>query len=242
MKTRHYISLALAALILVGSFLLPNAVAGILDLRRLDSLMLIDSQAISFDAVPELSLAERISLAGRSNTDVLPLNTGNNLSSETAAINAAEETMRFFANGPFELIYDDLTFGDGLVSLIIDGADPTRYMIVWEFDMLDSLGNSVSIILDDETGKIVRLIYRMGNRDGTLLGPERALTNDEMFYTAALHLSEMMAAYFGKNVTLADYHFSGTLSYYRADISENGQTIPTYGVIRPASFTMNERV
>jgi len=32
------------------------------------------------------------------------------------------------------------------------------------------------------------------------------------------------------------------LSYYRLDLSEGGLIVPMYGVVRAASFTINERV
>ena len=242
MKLRHYLSLGAAALILIGSFLLPNAVAGITDMRRIDTLVLIDSQRISFDTAPELALTERVALAANSNTEILPLNTGNRLNNETAGEAAAREVARFFQGGAFVLDYENLVVGEGLPSLVIDIQYPTRYMIIWEFDITDYSGNSVTAIIDDETSIIVRLIYRMANRYGSLLENGGFGSPDDLFFTAVRKLSEMMAAYYGVSVVLADYQFSGILSYYRADIAEGGTIIPTYGVVRSTSFTMNERV
>ncbi|MCL2366275.1 MAG: hypothetical protein FWC75_04410 [Oscillospiraceae bacterium] len=258
MKLRHYLSLGLAALILIGSFFLPNAVANISDSRQFDHLMLADSQRISFDMPPDLTLLERIALAGSSNTETLPLSTGNEMDNETAAQVAMREAIRFFSGGAFEFVYDELTVSEGLASLIIDILTPARYMIVWQFDVVDSLGNSVTVVIDEETEMIVRLIYRMNNRYGMLLNlaadtsvdesfspielRRTAVSPDELFFSATSRLSEMMTEYFGYNVILADYQFSGSLSYYRADISYGGRIVSMYGVVRQASFSLNERV
>jgi len=244
MKPRHYISLSLAVIIIAGSFFLPNAVAAITDMRRLDNLIYIDSERISFDTVPELALSERLALAGNASMEMLPLNTGNAMNNESAAQTALDEIARFFSGGAFLFDYSAVSIGEGSASLIIDISDPTRYMIVWEFEIVDADGNMVTAIIDDETGIIVRLIYRLGNREGplSLFGLGTPLSNDELFHTAAARLTEMMAEYYGLSVVLADYEFSGTLSYYRADVIEAGQTISLYGVVRTASFTMNERV
>lgn len=242
MKMRHYISLAIAALIIIGSFLLPDAVAGVTDMHRLNNLVLVDSQRISFDTAPELSLAERISLAANAGAEVLPLNTGSAMNSETAEERASAEIARFFRGGAFDFNYNYIQINEGVPSLIIDTMAPTNYMIVWEFDIIDDSGNSVTLILDDEIGVIVRLIYRIGNRDNAMITEGHFQSQDELFHTAARRLSEMMTAYYGVSVVLGDYQFSGSLSYYRLDITEGGLVIPMYGVVRATSFTINERV
>ncbi|MCL2200607.1 MAG: hypothetical protein FWB75_01475 [Oscillospiraceae bacterium] len=241
MKIRHYVSLAIAAVIVIGSFFLPNAVAGITDMRRLDTLILVDSERISFEAVPELTLTERITLAGSSSADILPLHTGSNMSLEAAELRAVEEVARFFSAGPFQLDYEDVVISEGLASLIVDALVTTRYMIIWEFDITDHSGNSVNVVIDDRTGIIVRLIYRVGNREEALLDGE-FWSRDDLFYTAARSLSEMMTAYYGVSVVLGDYSYRGIISFYRADITEAGLTVPMYGNVRSASFTVNERV
>jgi len=242
MKMRHYISLAAAALVIIVSFFLPNAVAGITDMRRLDTLVMMESQRINLEAAPELTLTERIALAASSNADVLPLNTGNVMNGETAAQRAVAETTRFFRGGVFEFIASSLNVSTGMVSLMIDTLEHARYMIIWEFDITDAAGNSITVVLDDETGVIVRLIYRRNYMQGPLLIGAEYAQREEMFYTAAHSLSEMMAEYYGVSVVLGDYQFSGSLSYYRADISESGLVIPMFGVVRLGSFTINERV
>ena len=242
MKMRHYVALAIAVLIITGSFFLPDAVAGVTDMRRLDNLVLVDSQRINFDTAPELSLAERIALAANGGAEILPLNTGNAMDSETAEERAVAETARFFHGGVFDFNYNNVQVSEGSPSLIIDTLAPTSYMIIWEFEIIDDSGNVVTIILDDEKGVIVRLIYRLGNRDNALITLNRFESQDELFLTAARRLSEMMSAYYGASVTLGDYQFSGSLSYYRLDMTEGGLVVPMYGVVRATSFTINERV
>ncbi|MCL2228024.1 MAG: hypothetical protein FWB97_10455 [Oscillospiraceae bacterium] len=242
MKVRHYLLLGAAALVLAGSFFLPNAVARVTDLRRLDNLVMIDSQRISFAVAPDLTLPERIALAGNASTETLPLSTGNSMDHETARARVAHEIRRFFQGGAFEFEFHGLSVSEGLAALIIDTFVPARYMIVWEFDIVDNSGNLATAVIDDETGVIVRLIYRMGDRYGPLISVGEAASLDDLFYSAARRLSEMLAEYYGVSVVLADYQFSGRLSYYRADLSDGGSTVPMYGVVRPASFTVNERV
>jgi len=242
MTIKHYLLLGAAAFIIIVSFFMPNAVAGVTDMRRLDNLVMIDSQRASFDASPELALNERISLAASSNTEMLPLSTGNYMDNETAGEIAVQEITRFFRGGSFELDYEELSFDDGSAALVIDSIVPTRNMIIWEFLMHDPAGNSVSVTIDDETGLIVRIVYRLGNRNDPMFEQWTTGTPDDVFFIAARILTEMMTEYYGQAVILADYQFSGNLSYYRADMSGGGITISMYGVVRASSFTMNERV
>ena len=241
MRIRHYLLLGAVALILIGSFFLPNAVAGVTDLRKIDNLILIDSQSISFDFAPELSTPERLALAASPNTERLPVITGNSLDEEAAGKRAARELIRFFRGSQFVLEYNDLYVAGGYAALIIDAAVPALNMIVWEFDVSDPDGNTVTVTIDDETGIIVRLIY-IQSRSGLLGETETFRTSDARFFTAARNLTEMMSAYYGITVELADYQFSGSLSYYRADINHGEQVIPMYGVVRATNFTMNERM
>jgi hypothetical protein len=52
----------------------------------------------------------------------------------------------------------------------------------------------------------------------------------------------MMGAYYGLPVALADFHYSGGLAYYRADLSSGGHVAQMFGVVRASNFTINERV
>jgi len=241
MRIRHYLMLAAVALILVGSFFLPNAVAGVTDLRRFDNLIMIDSQSIRFDIAPELSLPERIALAASPYTERLPVITGNSMDGETAGDRAGWELIRFFSGSPYRLENSGMTVAEGSAVIIIDAAVPAQNMIVWDFNVYDRAGNTATVTIDDETGMIVGLIFKLGD-SGSFWGAETFRSPDNQFLDGALNLAEMMTEYYGIPVKLADYQFSGSLSYYRADIDNGNLVIPMYGVVRASSFTINERL
>ena len=241
-RVRHYLLPAAAALGLIGSFLLPNAVAGVMDARRLDNLLIVDAQSISFDADPELSLPGRIALAVSPNTEVLALTTGQVMELESAESRAITELVRFFSDGPIAVTIGECTVESGSAAFVIDSEDPAVNMIIWEFRVLDQYKNEATVTIDDETGVILKLIYQL--RDSSLFHEELSgdgVSGDNM-RDAALWLSEMMTAYYGLPVRLGDYQLSGSLVYYRVDLYGGGLIIPMYGVVRANSFTMNERI
>jgi len=217
-------------------------VAGVTDLRRLDTLVMVDSQSVSIDLSPEMSLSGRIALAASPNTERLPVITGNSMNEEAAGNRAVLELVRFFRGAPFGLNYYDLSAEEGSAALIIDTLDPAQNMIIWEFNMYDPAGNTVAVTIDDETGVIVRLVYILGDRGGALLDKGRYDTSDIQFFNAAQSLTAIMSEYYGIRVELSDYQFSGNLSYYRADIDNGDLIISMFGVVRASSFTMNERL
>jgi len=241
MKLRRNLLLCAAALIMIGSFFLPNVVAAVTDSRRLDNLTLVESPSISFDFAPELSLPERIALSASPSTERLLVKTGNTMDEEAAASRATRELTRFFSGSGFELDYSELSIAEGSASLVIDVDAPSQNMIVWEFRLNDPAGNAATVAIDDETGMIVRLIYVLTGgtpqfEDGW------TIHSDEDFYTVAENLAELMAEYYGLPVDLGDYQYSGRLSYYRADIDNSGQAIPMYGIVTATNFTINERL
>jgi len=239
MKIRYYLSLSAAVVILAGSFFLPNAVAGVTDMRRLDNLAMIDSDRISFEASPDLSLLERIALAANSNTEKLPLKTGNAMDVEAAKERALQELERFYSRDAFRFEFSEHIVEESTASLVIDTMEPALNMIVWELILVDPSENVLTVTIDDETGVILRLVHRLVNADQQIAA---SALDDELHMTAQM-LADMMTAYYGLTVELGDYLFSGHLSYYRADISDRrGLIIPMYGVVRASSFTMNERV
>jgi len=244
MKLKREMIFAAALLLLIGSFFLPNVAAGITDSRRLDSLVLADSQSVSFESTPELSLLERIALVASSKTEILALKTGQVMDYDEASGRVAQELSRFFREGAFAFNFNRYTVEDGTAEFVIDSGNPAVNMIVWEFNLYDPLENSVTVTIDDETGVILKLIYRWGNRSTGYPGVASANPDqsDEGLNGAAADLTGMMTAYYGLPVALADYQFSGSLAYYRADIASNGVTVPMYGVMRSTSFTMNERL
>ena len=241
---RRYITPVVVTLALIGSFFLPNAVAGVMDSGRLDNLIIIDAQSIVPGADNELSLPKRIALAS-SYAEMLPLATGQVMEMETAQTRAVREITKLFSEGLFEFITEGYAVTDGAASLIIDTEDPTVNMIVWEFRILDRNANEVIVTIDDETGVILKLIYRRengalnsgGSSDEDIAG----LFNDEM-YDVAMWLSEMMNDYYGMPVMLSDYHFSGAIAYYMVEMNNGNMITQMYGVVRSNSFTINERL
>ena len=244
MKLRYYLLLTAAALVLIGSFFLPNAVAGITDSRRLDNLVMVDSQSVSFETAPELGLLERIALVASPNTEVLALKTGQAMGVETACDRAVKELERFFIGSPF--VFGMQVVEECQAAFVINSEDPSVNMIIWELAIIDTSGNAMNVTIDDETGAILKIIFRWANRSQIYpVGENSAMNNspsDEELYSTALRMSEMMEAYYGLPVALADYQFSGSLAYYRVDISGDGKLIPMYGVVRSSSFTINEKL
>jgi len=245
MKIKRYILLGMAVLLLVGSLFLPDAVAGVTDSRRLNNITLIDSQSIVFEALPTLSLSERLELAANPNTEMVAWKSGNKMDAEAAEERAIRELIRFFRGSTFEFNSKDFLVEDSAAVFIIDPQTPTVNLIVWELTLVDSNENIANIIIDDETGYIMKIVFRQGrpnqNAPG-MNGAPAATGTDEELHATALHLTELMSDYYGLSISLADYHFSGSISYYRADIRDHGRIIPMFGVVRSSSFTMNERV
>ena len=245
MKLRRNLVLIAAGLLLVGSFFLPNAVAGVTDARRLGSITTIDSQSFIFDAVPALSMPDRLALIANQNTEMLPWRSGNAMDEVDAIRRVAQEFARFLRGGPIEFDFQEFSVEESSAVFVIDAESPTVNMIVWELTLIDSRENMAVVTLDDETGLIIKIIYRQGRRGQSegwgAAAPSLGRTDDEL-HAVATRLTEMMTEYYGRDITLADYHFSGSTSYYRADVITGGRAIPMFGVVRSTSFTMNERV
>ena len=252
MRLKRYILPAAAVAVLLCVFFLPNAVAGVMDARRLDNLIIIDAQSISFDADPRLSLQERIALASSPNAESLAYPTGQVMDTRTAEDRAVRELVRFFRDSPFEFASDELTAEGGAAAFVVDSEDPSINMIIWEFKIFDINANEATVTIDDETGIILKLIYQhrgsylqseefgvvTGRADAEIM-PDLSGGNTR---ESALALCEIMTEYYGHPVRLGDYQLSGNIAYYRADIYGGGLVIPMYGVIRSPGFTMNERV
>jgi hypothetical protein len=242
MKFWHYFLLGIAIMLLIGFFFLPNAVAGITDSRSLNNLFMIDSQSISFNSTPELSIPERIVFAANPKTEVLPLNTGNSLNDDTAKERTNQELARFFRGSSFQFDFDDYIEEKSEVMLVINADVPTINLVIWELLLTDRFEKKITVTIDDETGLILRMIYRLGNSDDSLIDTETSGSLDDKFYSATHNLTEMIKDYYGLPITLADYQFRGRIAFYRADIFSGGRAIPMYGAVRATSFTMNERV
>ena len=243
MKPGRILILSAAAILIAGSFFLPNAVAGISDSNRLNNLRLIDSQSLSFDSAPELSLPERIMLIANSDTEIMALNSGNAMTEDSARSRAVVELSRFIGEGPFEFSFRSCVVEESSAAFAIDTENPTVNMIIWELTLTDADENTAMVTLDDETGMIVKIIFRQGSMSQissvTNLMPYELMEN--RLRANAVRMTELMAEYYDLPIILGDHDFNGVLSYYRGDFMYDGMVISMFGVIRPTGFTMNER-
>ena len=245
MKLKYILLLAAAALALTAGFFLPNAVAAITDSRTLGNLVTIDSQSMSFETSQELDLPGRIAFVASPNTENLPLKTGQVMDNDAARERAKSEVERFFADGLFKFAFEKQYVEECSAAFVIDTANPSVNIIVWELAISDPAGNSVYVIIDDETGVILKLIYRLGSGGAMAEGSGAASGSgrlDEEFRAIATALAEMMTSYYSLPVTQADYEFSGSMAYYRNDMFGGGDVVPMYGVVRATDFTMNEKL
>jgi len=246
MKIKHYLIFGAAALVLAASFFLPDAVAGVTDMRRFDNLIIVGTQSVSFDAAPELGLLDRLLIAANTSTESLPLKTGNAMDGDAAAERAFQELERFSRLSPWETDFGSYVVEESAASLMIDTMIPAHNMVVWDLTLTDSSENTIMVTVDDEMGVILRLVvrWRAGSMNMTGAKPsDNTVPSDAELYNVAQALTEMMTDYYGRPVELADYLFSESFSYYKAEISDSRiHNIPMYGVIRANGFTMNERV
>jgi len=245
LKLRRGLTLGAASLLLLGSFFLPNAVAGIVDSGRFDNLIMIDSQSISFDSEAELGLPGRIALIASSGSEIMPLNSGNAMDEETAGAVAIREFTRLLLGGPFDFDFRTCRVEECTSAFVIDTVDPNFNMIVWELTLSDAPDNKAILTIDDETGMILKIIFRMatGNQNTTAENnASRQGLTDEELHKNAFSLAELMREYYDLPIILGDYHFNGSYSYYRADLPDGGRVIPMFGVVRSTGFTTNERI
>ena len=237
--------LGAAALGLIGGFFLPNAVAGIMDTRRLDAVVSVDALSISLDVEPVLSLPRRIALAASPHTETLGLSAGQGMEAETAKAVAVRELARLCSGTVFESAENGYVVENASVVLVIDSNNPSISLIIWEFRIIDQYMSEAIVTLDDETGMILKLIYRY--RGGTGAQQESAGESFPSLYggdmsEAAQELVEMLSEYYGIAVSLGDYQLIGNIAYYRADMHSGSLLIPMYGIIRTTGFTFNERI
>ena len=230
---------------MVGSFFLPDIVAGITDSGTLDRLAMIDSQSINHEFAPELALSDRIELVASPKIEIIQMSSGNVMNESAAGDGAVREMSRLFKEGPFDFDFDSCTVEEAAAVFIIDTSNPNINIYVWEVTLYDANGNKADVTIDDETGIILMLIYRYGSLSPNMPDeyeetPPR-LTDDELRQTAQ-DLAGMMTQYYGLPVILADYDYSNNFSYYRADLADGGRAIPMYGVVKVTGFTMNERL
>lgn len=254
LPSRLLLGLAVAVL-LAGSFFLPNLVAGVMDARTFDVPTFTDTQGFSFDSSPFLSIPEKIDLIANRNIETIPLKTGQSMDAPAAERRAISELRRCFEGGPLAFDYLRCSVAEGGSLFVINTADPPVNMVVWEFVLEDASENTMKITIDDETGVIIKVIYKRSaalsetgsaqdeaekqQEDGAL--PGDGLYEGDELYRTALRLTGMMEKYYGLPVVLSDYMLSGDLAYYKADLITPEYTIPMYGIVKAGSFTMNEQ-
>ena len=225
------------AFVLIGSFFLPNIVAGVTDARTLDKLAMADMQGFNFDSAPLLGIAERIELVASRGIEKIPIKTGRALDTSSATDKAITELARCFKGGPLRFDFDKSTVTDGGAAFVINTAEPSVNMIVWDFVLNDPAENTMTITLDDETGVIIKVIYRGDVEPGaSYAGPD-----GDALYLVTLELTEMIADYYRMQVILADYMLNGDIAYYKAELTSSDMVIPMYGIARAHVFTMNEQ-
>ena len=243
---KRNLALIAAALLLIGSFLLPNAVAAITDRRRLDNITTIDSQSVVFNSIPSLSLVDRLTLVANPNAELIAWKSGNVMDAESAERKAIQEFSRFLRDSQYEFDFFSCSAAEISAVFIIDTENPAVSMIVWELILTDKRENMATVTVDDETGVIIKIIYREGRsaQNGTGTGNQSIEHIDETLRDSAFGLVKLMAEYYDMEITLADYQIraNGGLSYYRGDLTSGSMILPMFGVVRASGFSMNERV
>lgn len=229
--------LAVAALVLLfGSFFLPNIVADVTDARTLGKLAFLDTQDFSFDSVPILGVADRIELVANRHIERIPLDTAGQREIAIAADKAISELERCIRGGPLEFDFRRCTVGEGGAVFLIDTAEPSVNMVVWEFILNDPAENTITATLDDETGLIVKVIYKSASE-----ADETGSDNEDKLYEIAFEMIKMVERYYRLPVVLADYTRNSNIAYYKAELTSGDKVVPMYGIVRAHIFTMNEQ-
>lgn len=238
MNIKRNLVLIAAALLLVCGFFLPNAVASVTDSGRLGNITMIDSESVTFDPTPTLSLPERIALMANPNAELIGWKSGNVMDELAAERKAMLELNKFLHDGPFSFDFRGYTTQESSAIFIIDSETPTASMVVWELTIADTAESTVTVTIDDETGVILKIILKQARR---VEDAGSAADAPEELYVDASRLVEKMAEYYGLQIILGDYAAGNNGSYYRADVLMHGADITMFGVVRATGFTMNER-
>ena len=243
MNLKRNLVIIAAVLLLVCGFFLPNAVVSVTDSRRLGNITMIDSQSVVHESTPTLSLPERLALAANKEAELIGWISGNVMDEVDAERKAILELNRFLRNTQFEFDFRAYTTQESTAIFIIDPEFPTVNMVVWELTIVDKEENTAIITIDDETGAILRIIFRQEHRiqhEESAGDSPANLTEEELRANASM-LVETMAEYYGLQIELADFATGRNQAYYRADVAEPGRYVRMFGVVREAGFTMNER-
>ena len=238
MNKKSVAVIAIVLFVLIGCFFLPSTVAGIMDKQTLGKLIMTDSSSISYEAAPDLALTARLKLISSSSSESAALKNGKNMDRAAALRKVITELKRFDLAGEMGFIFDNCAAEEVQVGFVINTEDPSVNMIIWAFQLRDIDGRQIMVIIDDETGVILQMIYRHGDAPPKL-HPDGIIDVADMEKTANL-LADMMTDYYGCPVNIKEYEQTGNLGYYNAEILSDGVLIPLYGIVRESGFTINE--
>jgi hypothetical protein len=188
------------ALILVGGFFLPSYISGMKDRQTMDRLSVIDSQAVSVEAKSTLSIAERLQL--RVSAASVYLDNGKNMDSQTAYSQAVTELDKFSSLMGLDYKSDTFQLDNSHVEFLVDSADPSKNLVVWNIAVSNDDGCGFIASVDDETGKLLSIYYFTDKVSKYDLAPSASLTEVPSIDALATGI----ASYYGmKVVGDADY-------------------------------------
>ena len=147
-----------ALLCMLGGFLLPTIVSGIQDRQILNKISTMDSQAFDFNAQAGMTLIEKLDMI-RYVSDAIAIDTGRYFSYETAVEKSLAELKTFLALFAIPWEVTNWLVETCQAQFVLDASNPSNSMIVWSVTLADFSGNLISLVLDDECGKILMLSY-----------------------------------------------------------------------------------
>ena len=236
-RFKGIITAALTVFVVAACFFLPDTVADIQDRQTIGNLNVKDSSSISIETNPEMTLPERLNLISISNSTSVLVKNGKKLNITTSLDRAIAELNRFSGDdAPWAA---DFTVDLHESLLIIDSDDPSTNMLAWRFVLTDSSGQTITLVIDDATGTIIQLIYKLNQR--VVIVPEKNAGLYAEFYETAATLCRLMTGYYGVTVTLAEFELLGSLGFYKAELWESGTATPMFGIVQSDGFSINDR-
>ena len=230
---------ALTIVIMAACFFLPDTVAGIQDTQAIGKLNIEDSNSISVETNPEMTLSERLTLISISNSLSVPVKNGKKLNIVTSFDRVVADLKSVFVEDGLGFDFDKVTVDLQETLLIIDADDPSINMLVWRFVLQSPSGETITLVMDDETGTILQLIYKF-NQNSLIVSDKRPNLSAE-FNEIGITLSQLLTDYYGVTVTLSEFELLGSLGFYKAELWESGLAIPMFGIIQNGSISINDR-
>ena len=173
-QVQYIITAAVVLCFAAGCTLLPLAIFGVQDQELVGR---VHTETVEETVSPirhTMSIVEKLKFYAKSNTylhdgsehiSAIPLEQGARLNQETVWTVCQEELSRLAALGlaperQREMLTNEKRFANSF--FYIDTDDPTQNMIAWNLEFADNEGG-VLVHLDDETGKILKYMYRFSN-------------------------------------------------------------------------------